>query len=64
MGKHGNKDNGKVEKPDDGYQPKHSGGQDGFEWAKGAVGSLPTYQPETPASEYTKDVAQNPKPEE
>lgn len=33
MGKHGNKENGRVEKPDDGYQPKHAAGQDGFEWA-------------------------------
>lgn len=63
MGKHGNKDNGKQERPDNGYKPKHSGGQDGFEWAKGKVDDLPKYQPNTAYDQYAKDVAQNPKPE-
>jgi hypothetical protein len=34
MGKHGNQDNGKQETPNPGYEPKHSGGQDGYEWAQ------------------------------
>lgn len=34
MGAHGNQDNGRQEKPKPAYEPKHSGGQDGYEWAK------------------------------
>lgn len=39
MGKHGNQDNGKRDNGGTpGYEPKHAGGQDGYEWAK----ELPT----------------------
>lgn len=53
MGKHGNQDsNTKPEGKDTGYQPQHSGGQDGFEWAKTRPNTETTILPKTDKKEW------------
>lgn len=49
MGKHGNQDNGKQDSGGTpGYEPKHAGRQDGYEWAENwqsAPGNPPADRP-------------------